>query len=427
MKTLPEIKQFCDEIKSTTSRNTKIEILKKWKTNTSVFDLLCVIYNPFLTFGVTSATIESAEPVATDRCIMAVLASLYTRQLTGNDALGVCNHVLRSSSQYKDLLCCIFNKDLKLGVDTKTINKAWGDVIPVFDVALAHDINKSPTYQKLVDTTPYVITRKLDGVRCITVINCGNITCFSRLGNEFTSLNRVKDVISSLVGNSSMVLDGELCVIDENGNENFKQAVSEIKRKDYTMENAHYKIFDMLTLDEFYGKETSENYMARLEKARTLFNCTESPFLSVLGCVAYSCSNFIKAQQYALKRNYEGLILRANAPYRNGRTADLLKVKKFQSAEYVIEDITSAVKAMKGLSGVFEDVTCMGAVVIRHKGNPVMVGSGFSDAQRIDMWNNQEDYIGKQITVKYFEESTDAYGNYSLRFPIFQGFRDIIE
>jgi DNA ligase-1 len=71
-----------------------------------------------------------------------------------------------------------------------------------------------------------------------------------------------------------------------------------------------------------------------------------------------------------------------------------------------------------------EPVECLGSVVIRHKGNPVDVGSGFSDAQRIEIWRNQEKYLGKTITVKYFEESEDAYGNPSLRFPIFKGFRE---
>ena len=73
------------------------------------------------------------------------------------------------------------------------------------------------------------------------------------------------------------------------------------------------------------------------------------------------------------------------------------------------------------------DIKCAGAFIIRHKGNPVAVGSGLSDALRIDAWNNQDKYIGKRITVKYFEETTDNDGNPSLRFPIFKGFRDIVE
>jgi DNA ligase-1 len=105
----------------------------------------------------------------------------------------------------------------------------------------------------------------------------------------------------------------------------------------------------------------------------------------------------------------------------------LLKVKKFVDAEYVIEDFVKTTKLMKGLSGTMEAVECLGSVVIRHKGNPVEVGSGFSDEQRIAMWKNQEKYLGKTITVKYFEESQDAHGNVSLRFPIFKGFRAYTE
>ena len=220
------------------------------------------------------------------------------------------------------------------------------------------------------------------------------------------------------------VLDGELCVIDEYDNENFKLAVSEVKRKTEQMQRPHYKVFDCLTLDEFYGKKESPVYSVRLETAKKLLASTETPFLSVLRAVKYSPNNFMRAQQVVSQRGYEGLILRANVPYRSGRTSDLLKVKKFVDAEYQIEDFKGTTKLMKGLSGTMEPVECLGSVVIRHKGSPVDVGSGFSDAQRIDIWRNQDKYLGRTITVKYLEESQDAFGDPSLRIPIFKGFRD---
>lgn len=43
------------------------------------------------------------------------------------------------------------------------------------------------------------------------------------------------------------------------------------------------------------------------------------------------------------------------------------------------------------------------------------VGTGFSDILRQDMWNNQENYLGKVAEIQYQEVTKDK----SLRFPSF--------
>lgn len=439
MNTLPTIYKFYQEMKSTTKRNEKIAILERWKDCREVVDLLKIIYDPMITFGVTEREIYKYASEYGSSCtapsrLIDVLNMLSTRQVSGHRALILCLACYDALEYDGDehyynnmvvLLNDIFNKDLKLGIDTKTINKVIPGLIDTFDVALAFDIQKSPTYLKRVESEQYLITRKLDGVRCLAVVKNNDIKFYSRLGHEYTSLSVLHGALSMMLPRDwEGVLDGELCVIDDNDNENFKLAVSEVKRKTEQMLRPHYKVFDCLTLDEFYGKKESANYSVRLEKARELLERLKTSFASVLTAVRYTPNNFMRSQAIVAQKGYEGLILRSDTPYRSGRTSDLLKVKKFVDAEYQIEDFKGTTKLMKGLSGTMEPVECLGSVVIRHKGNPVDVGSGFSDAQRIEIWRNQEKYLGKTITVKYFEESEDAYGKPSLRFPIFKGFRE---
>ena len=60
----------------------------------------------------------------------------------------------------------------------------------------------------------------------------------------------------------------------------------------------------------------------------------------------------------------------------------------------------------------------MGAIHVRYKdGNIVKVGSGFSDEERKLFWNSPDIILNKVVEVKYFEESQNADGSYSLRFP----------
>ena len=39
--------------------------------------------------------------------------------------------------------------------------------------------------------------------------------------------------------------------VDDNGDEDFQSVIKEIRRKDHTIKNPKFKVFDILTLDEF--------------------------------------------------------------------------------------------------------------------------------------------------------------------------------
>ena len=69
-------------------------------------------------------------------------------------------------------------------------------------------------------------------------------------------------------------------------------------------------------------------------------------------------------------------------------------------------------------------VDLLARVNIRHKWTVVWVWSWFSIEEKLHYYNNPNEIIGKNITVRYFEESEDDMGNPSLRFPTFQWIRD---
>lgn len=110
-------------------------------------------------------------------------------------------------------------------------------------------------------------------------------------------------------------------------------------------------------------------------------------------------------------------MLRKNAPYKSGRTKDLLKVKKFQDAEYIIENvITGKISYNENGMKEYDAVT---ALIIDHKGTKVQVGSGLSKEQRLNWFKNPQEIIGKTATIQYFEETVNKNDNsLSLRFPV---------
>lgn len=93
MKTLPKIAIFYTEITSTTKRNEKKAILKKWSSCESVMNLLKVIYDPMITFGVTSNTIKASQEHYGSEIggnLTNLLDQLAKRLVTGNEAQKWC-------------------------------------------------------------------------------------------------------------------------------------------------------------------------------------------------------------------------------------------------------------------------------------------------------------------------------------------------
>ena len=81
------------------------------------------------------------------------------------------------------------------------------------------------------------------------------------MGKEFTTLNKVKEAIEA-TGIINSVFDGEICLVDEDGNEDFQGVMKQLRRKDHQIENPAFMIFDMLTKEKNLKlkKEKRENY-----------------------------------------------------------------------------------------------------------------------------------------------------------------------
>jgi DNA ligase-1 len=122
-----------------------------------------------------------------------------------------------------------------------------------------------------------------------------------------------------------------------------------------------------------------------------------------------------KAKEYG----WEGLMLRADEPYKGKRSKDLLKFKSFFDDEYEVVDVEMGpFRYVKDSKETEENM--LSCVTIKHKGYNVRVGSGFSIEQRQDFYKNPNKILGKVITVQYFEESKNQDGGLSLRFPTFK-------
>jgi DNA ligase-1 len=380
--------------------------------------ILLYTYHPLWQYNVTSDNIKKKKSLCGERydTIFELLNALKNRDITGHDAIGAVNTFIDSYPDYEELILCIIDKDLKTRAGDKIINKAIANHIPEFSVALADKYEP-----KLVDwKDEWYVSRKLDGVRCLCIVdNNGNPTFYSRTGKEFNTLGVVADGITSL-GLSGVVFDGELCLLDEDGNEDFQGIMKQLKKKDHTIPNPSYKIFDVMSQDDFNNKKGKTPLSKRLSHLERYMQNNECPCLTILEQEHILDDDHFQEWVHKADINgWEGVMLRKNAPYKGKRSKDLLKVKTFHDAEYEVLDVEMGpFRYVKNGAECEEDM--LSCVYISHKDHLVRVGSGFTIEERQDFYQDKNKILGKVIQVQYFEETKNQEGGISLRFPTFK-------
>lgn len=418
------ISDFVEASNATNSNSDKLEVLKTYTQYESVCKALNYTYDTYKQYGVTSANCKKNSDLMghpnTYGSLFTLLDDLNNRVCTGHTAIANVNRFVHENFTYKDLIFNIIDRNLKTRSTASMINKVKPGLIPTFDVALAKAFDEK-TQKKVIWEDRWFVSRKLDGVRCLTVIDAnGEPKFFSRQGKEFLTLDNLKTDIKAL-GLKNTVLDGEVCIVDENGDEDFAGIIKEIKRKDHTIATPFYWMFDMLDMQDFNSKTSEVTFGQRIADLNALFNTSK-----LIGVLEQKIGNdqvFSEMMAESKAGGWEGLMLRKDSTYKGKRSNEILKVKQMFDDEYIVVDLENDVhRVIVDGSEVEEEM--LKNVIIEHKGNRVHVGSGFSHEQRRHYFANPNEILGKQITVQYFEESQSKSGEYSLRFPVIKAVYD---
>lgn len=421
-----ELQTMIDDVNASNSTNDKIESLAKYPNLEKV---LRYTYDPMKQYYVSSKTVDNHPESSNEwegckeEDLFKLLDKLDNRELTGHAALASVKGFIEQFPESKELIYRIIDGNLKTRINATGINKVFKNLIPEFKVQLAEkfDADKAPFFE---GNDIWFSSRKLDGVRCLAVYKDGKVKLFSRTGKEFLTLDKVKEAIKEEIYNDAphipsldFVLDGEICIVDSNENENFTDVMKEIRKKDHTIENPRYKIFDLISYQDFIDKKSKTTFSDRYENYMKI----ESPsgiLDPVEQTVIKNTEHFEEMSAYADNHGWEGLIIRKDVPYAGKRSKNMLKVKSFNDAEYKVIGIeTGPFRIISEDTGLEVEEEMLASVVIEHKGSQVNVGSGFSLNERRQFFDNPKDIVGKKITVQYFEESVDKDGDLSLRFP----------
>ena len=417
MKTLMHFRDFVNEMTVSASRKHKQDILTKYKDDPIIEKYLQIAYDPYEVYGISTKKLNKSIGGMTPYTFDTIFELFDYLKIhnTGRDSdVKLCqatlDAVFANDIECAHLLEELICKDLSIGVDTKTISKIMPGVVRTFEVMLAQKYFDNPAK---VSGQEFAITTKLDGFRLIAFKEDGKVNFYSRVGQPIEGLIEIEaEILKSLPDN--FALDGELTIsnyFDMPSKDAYKAASKIIRLKGDTPKTGlTYRIFDCMTAEEFKTQSCTKTYKERRAVLDTLTGLMEHvEVLPVLYCGTDE-SKITELLEEAVANSGEGVMLNlTQAPYVWSRSWNIMKCKKFNSLDLEVVDIEEGSGRLAGT---------LGAIHVRYKdGNIVKVGSGFSDEERKLYFSNPALILHKVVEVKFFEESTNADGTYSLRFP----------
>lgn len=218
---------------------------------------------------------------------------------------------------------------------------------------------------KVPDGAGWLFEMKYDGYRCLASVEGDSVRLYTRSGLDWT------EKFSSLVAPfqalkvGSALIDGEICVFDENGRTDF----STLKRVLTEGGRLEFFAFDLLEVDgkDLTGLPLTER-KARLEKllAKSAKNDPIQYSSHVIG-------HGQKVLDALCRDGHEGIIAkRADAPYHGERSKSWLKVKCLKRQEFVIGGWSPSSKR-RGFASLLVGTWENGKLLYRGR-----VGTGFS-------------------------------------------------
>ena len=398
-------------------------------------------YNPFVTFGVrkvpdTVGVVDAENPWSEFNDL---LLKLSKRQLTGNAALEAIEEMAYrfNSDEWNTFCAPVIRRDLRAGISDKTINKICKKTeyeIPIFGCQLATNSEGRPEMKGIKRLEP-----KLDGVRVLMVVIHSDdgsltVTSYSRNGKVFENFTHIEDQIRDnflkLIRKTKIaqqlsigvVFDGEVI-----GN-SFQELMRQARRKENVQaEDSVFNIFDIVPLQDFRRGHWNAQLSKRVEALESMRSVIDTmPNVELLPHIMVDLDTAAGRDQldrYAkdqVNAGFEGIMIKdTNAPYECKRSTFWMKWKPTITVDLEVIGVEEGTGRNKGRLGA---LVCAG--MDDGKEIAVNVGSGFSDGDRDDYWNNRNLVIGRTAEILCDVITQNQDGTYSLRFPRFVRFRD---
>lgn len=423
-----ELRDIFEKVSLTNSAKEKTLIIHQNKENDLLFEVLKFTCDEQIVAGINKAKIEKNVEVYTENSVYNLLQMLnyIMTNTTGTDiTIGKLQGYMSKfkNPETKKFVAELFCKRIKNGLSKKIVNAVYGkNTISEFVFM------KGDSYEKHLAKVKglFYLTKKFDGNRLFvkTRLIDGDYSVlyyskagsllngFEYLDSDFKTMSSTLDSFSPENENNGWVFDGECLAYDDGAmttNELYRKTQKIFKSKEVKY-GMNHNVYDIVPLDEFEKGKSKDGYSKRREMIDLLF---ESVNVENVIPVEVLYKGKDKAQidvwsDWAEEKGLEGIMLNMDKPYECKRVSHLLKVKKFFYSDVVVLDVYEGDKKNTGK---------MGGAIVQFTDFEVSIGSGWSDAQRVEFWEHPERLIGSIVELRYFEVTENSKGGKGLRFP----------
>ena len=426
------ISEIIQEIKAESSKNAKIAILTEHKDNELLQKALVACYDPYVQYYIRKipdyAPGRTGGTMSLDAAIDA-LGALSRREHTGHAASNYLSKILENVSEDDaHIIERIIAKTMDCGMTESTVNKVWKKLIPTYPCLLANPY-KEKTIAKIV--FPAYSQMKADGMRANAHITDGKVHICGRSGKTVDLLGELDADLLDLAKHTdhpekNFVFDGELVLVEDDGTIMPRKKGNGILNKAIKGKISHeeaakvrIRIWDIVGAEAFKAELDPMPYSDRYKiisdacgQAQGRFDLIETEEVADLAAASAHFEDM-------LERGEEGTILKnLDHVWENKRSKGLVKMK----AE---EDCDLEVIGFNPGKGKFTGM--VGSIICTSSDKKVEVSiSGLSNALRKEITDNQNDWLGRIVEVKYNERisSRDRKDVDSLFLPRFVELRE---
>lgn len=455
MYSLKSVHEKISVIKNTSSTNDKIKLLEEYLEDIVFREVITLAYSENTNFYISNfkhpfdssrlllenSDFEKAKKLFEVEAVnefffLNILKNISSKSGITNEEKLTLNKIISIDRETYNVISAICSKDLSCGINVKSINKAFPNLINTTPYqrcsTMKHfgniDFNSGP-----------IIQCKANGMFAYMIVDWDNreipkITFKSRSGSIFkqldTLINKIlkqpsklkfgssRGILSAL-SKDSVVLMGELRVFDDFGEIMNRQEGNGIltsclygTANEKYLDKIFYTIWDIVPLEDYNNKESSLLYSYRFFTTSSYVNLVNND--RVLRIIPFE---YVKTKEEAnnfylkmLKEGEEGAIIKnRNALWKDNTSTDMIKMKPIMECDMKIVGVTKHLKK-SGWMGALELESSDGKV-------KCLCGSGFTEDDRGIDWKKN---IGKIVSIETEGLIQDKKSDiFSLYLPVF--------
>lgn len=426
-------------LQNTSGKNEKQEIIKR-NLDDSTFDyILRFLFDDLLVSGIARKKLNSAlsKHKDLDDCFIDKLIDIkntieyFTENNTGKEEdililISTAKFLSEDNTDIEDIFYSIICKDLKLGCQVSTYNKANPN-----NPIIAHETMGGKAWDesralKIVKSGDVLYaSEKIDGNKGTRNKSCTDI--ISRNGKTWEGTNNILQELNTIVG-SERVPEGELVYHDPTGKMNSQEIramtssiMGDRSITDKTTHGIVFKLFDAPLQEDYNSSDIGESYAKRrgyLDSLQQGKFVKVVPIEFIIATEEDVLTIMPRLKEY-INSGKEGLMtIAGRQAYKTGKGYQMMKLKNVLTADLKIVDWKTGKEKTKW-EGKFASFT-VEFPYVDDKGvcgvYQVDVGTGYSDFFRNEVNKDPDSYIGKLMEILVTEVSKNKEGGYSFSY-----------